>query len=133
MADGNGNGNGKKGLLGLGLGHLLTGGSAVGAGVAGSVYVMQYKIDEAQKQLTQIPLIQMQLVRITETQEEATRQLTDIKARLDKYEQTDRQLIQTTDKAAANAQRLDNIDREVQYLMNRQPVVPSDPHAPVLP
>lgn len=59
MAD---NGNGKNGKLSTLLSHLLTGGGAVGAGVGGSVYLMDYKIQEAQKDIERLQTQQVELI-----------------------------------------------------------------------
>lgn len=99
MADnGNGkNGDGKNGKLSTLLSHLLTGGGAVGAGVGGSVYLMDYKIQEAQKDIEKLQAQQTQLV-------------------------------QTTDEAKNNEQRIKSLERQLSYLLMRTPPTPSDPH-----
>lgn len=103
----------KKSWLPFGLDHLITGSSAAGVAVAGSVGLSHYKVDELTQQIQQLQPILVAQTRVIERQDATIKGLQEIRTRMDEFEKIQVQLVQTADQAKSNAARLDSVDRRL--------------------
>lgn len=107
------NGKSKGVLSGFDFSHLITGGSAAGIAVAGSFSLTQYKVDQLQLEIAQIQPILVQQTKVSERQDEVIKSLQEIRLRLDRFEQTQVELVRTGDMAKRNSERLDDVARRL--------------------
>lgn len=111
--------------LGLNVAHLVSGGSAAGLAVAGSMTLSQYKIDELQRQIAELQPVIIQQTKITTTQDAHTKDIADIMARLDRFDANQQKLMKDSDQTKVNQARIDMMEQLMFRGLPQAPVPPA--------
>lgn len=114
------NGNGKSGLpLGFATKDAITALVASSVGAGGGTYLTKYQIGELQQQIQQVQPIVVEQAKVIERQDELVKSVADLRMRLDGLSATQVQLVQTSDEAKTNGNRIDSLERRMERAERR--------------